>query len=81
MSAYTNWKEKTTARLAREIGVLGEIIVDDVVFELGLADADMTTPRQVMAFLTHLQRELPETIDREAVIREIANELLSTLHS
>jgi len=81
MSTYTNWKERTTARLAREIGVLAEIIVDDVVFELGLVDAVMTTPRQVMAFLTHLQRELPETIDREGIVREIANELLSTLHS
>jgi len=80
MSDKTNWKEKTIARLAREIGVLAEIIVDDVVSDQGLTDAVMTTPRQVMAFLTHLQRELPETIDRHAIIRDITNDLLSTLN-
>lgn len=77
MSVTQSWKEKAVTCLAREIGVLAEIIVDDVIFDLGLEEVEMA-PRQLMFFLARLQRELPETVDREAIIQQLANELLST---
>lgn len=77
MSVTQSWKQKTIARLASEIGVLAEIIVDDVIFDLGLDEGEMA-PRQLMSFLARLQRELPESVDREAIIQQLANELLST---
>lgn len=77
MSVTQSWKEKAVTCLAREIGVLAEIIVDDVIFDFGLEEVEMA-PRQLMSFLARLQRELPETVDREAIIQQLANELLST---
>ena len=80
MSAKPSWKQFTVERLAREIGVLGEIIVDDVLVDLGLEDGKLA-PRQLMTFLARLQRELPETVDRDAIIRELTAGLLSTPNS
>lgn len=71
-----NWKCRSVARLAREIGALGEIIIDDVLYELGLGAVDVITQRQAMAFLARLQRELPDTLDRQAIIRDLGNEIL-----
>lgn len=80
MSVHPSWKQFTVERLAREIGVLGEIIVDDVLFDLGFQDGELA-PRQLMSFLARLQRELPETVDREAIIRELVAGLISTPNS
>ena len=80
MSVNPSWKQFTVERLAREIGVLGEIIVDDVLFDLGFEDGELP-PRQLMTFLARLQRELPETVDREAIIQELVAGLLSTPNS
>lgn len=80
MSANRSWKQFTVARLALDLGALGEIIVDDVLFDLGLEDCELA-PRQLMAFLARLQREIPETVDREAILRDLAAHLLSNPHA
>ena len=77
MSVNPSWKQYTVERLSREIGVLGEIIVDDVLFDLGFEDGELA-PRQLMSFLARLQRELPETVDRDGIIKELVAGLLST---
>lgn len=51
-------------------------IIDDVLYELGLETVDVITQRQAMAFLARLQRELPETLNRQAIIRDLGNEIL-----
>lgn len=79
MSANRSWKQFTVARLARDLGALGEIIVDDVMFDLGLEDGELQ-PRQMMGFLARLQRELPESVDRDAILRDLASTLLSNSH-
>lgn len=76
MEQVPRWKQLTIARLAREIGALAEIIVDDVLYDLGLDSVDTVTPRQVMEFLARLQRELPPSLDQGRIIRDITNEIL-----
>jgi hypothetical protein len=77
MAVSADWKQRTVARLALELGVLAEIIVDDVVSELGMVVDCELQPRQFMTFLSHLHRELPATIDKESIIQQLANELLT----
>lgn len=81
MNAPDNWKTRSIHRLAREIGALGEIIIDDVLFELGLEHAEVITQRQAMSFLARLQRELPPVLDLHAVIRDLSNEILPSASS
>lgn len=80
MSVDPSWKQKTIARLARDIGALAEILVDDVVFDLCVDEAGIT-PRQLMSFIARLQREIPETVDARPIIRELMNDLLPTANS
>lgn len=78
MAISADWKQQTVARLARELGVLAGLIVDDVLVELGMAEACELQPRQFMTFLSHLHRELPSTIDKESLIQQLANDLLTS---
>lgn len=81
MAVSADWKQRTVARLAQELGVLAGIIVDDVVAELGMTADQELQPRQFMTFLSHLHRELPDSIDKENIIQQLANELLTNTTS
>lgn len=81
MAISADWKQRTVARLAQDLGVLAALIVDDVVAELGMGDEGEIQPRQFMTFLSHLHRELPSTIDKESLIQQLANELLTSTNS
>lgn len=78
MAISADWKQRTVGRLALELGVLAGLIVDDVLAALGMTDDGEIQPRQFMTFLSHLHRELPATIDKESLIQQLANELLTS---
>ncbi len=65
--SIVDWQEETTKILARSIGPVAEIIVDETAKNGGFQDKEMA-PANYLKFLEALYKELPDDIDRKEVI-------------
>lgn len=73
--ALPGWRETTVSTLSNKIGPAAEIIVDDVLRQQGLNGNDMAAGKYVR-FLQLLYRELPDEIDRYAMVSTMHNLIL-----
>lgn len=69
-------KEQTVDFLSERIGVLAEIIVDDLISEMGIQDAELNVPHTYQRFLNRLKTELPNDCNPAAVAAELMNLVL-----
>ena len=72
----THWRLIVSDILSEEIGVLGEIAIDETLEQLNLGEDQMRLDK-VIKFLTQLARNLPSDIDRKKIVLEIRDRLYS----
>ena len=73
--ALPGWRATTVSTLSNKIGPPAEIIVDDALRKQGLNGKDMAAWRYVK-FLELLYQELPDEIDRSAMVLTMHNLIL-----
>lgn len=70
-----NWREITIGQLARRIGPVAELIVDDTLHKTGLLECEMV-PSKYLEFLNRLYDELPNEVDRMIVCDHLRQAVL-----
>jgi hypothetical protein len=68
--ALPGWRQTTVKLLAEKIGPIADIIVSDVLAELGVTERDMTASHYLQ-FLRLLHAKLPTAIDRRALCQDL----------
>lgn len=73
------WRQVVVNVLAEKVGVLSDIIVEEVLEEMRIAEDDMRI-RLFGDFMKKLYSRLPEDIDRRKLIYEVRDKLMAEYH-
>jgi hypothetical protein len=73
------WRQVVVNVLAEKVGVLSDIIVEEVLEEMRLTENDMRIGL-LGEFMKKLYSRLPEDIDRRKLIYEVRDKLMTEYH-
>jgi superfamily I DNA and RNA helicase len=73
------WRQVVVNVLAEKVGVLSDIIVDEVLEEMHLTENDMRIGL-FSEFMKKLYSRLPEDVDRRKLIHEVRDKLIAEYH-
>lgn len=73
--ALTGWRAVCDQLLAAKIGPVADVLVDEVLFDLGVAEKELTASHFVK-FVRLLYDKLPDSIDRRAFCHEFQTGVL-----
>ncbi len=77
MISGTDLKIKVTDLLAEEIGLLSDVVVDEILAALGIEEQNLSS-FWAGKFVQQLDQRLPEDINqRQALLRNVADVLIS----
>lgn len=77
--AIVGWRQVVVNVLAERVGVLSDMIVDEVLEEMRLTESDMRVGL-FGDFMKKLYSRLPEDIDRRKLIYEVRDKLMEEYH-
>lgn len=73
--ALKNWRAIASRILSDEIGPTAEIMIDETLSEMNMLEGEMVASR-FLVFLKKMHTKIPDTIDRNALLYNMRNEVL-----
>jgi hypothetical protein len=70
-------KSKATSELAKDIGAMASILIDDVLAETNLPLHEEADASHIHRFLHTLRKELPEYVNRDEICERLRKTLLN----